>query len=102
MRAAAARPIHRAMNRGARNVLYVKLIFVVIFAVLVAGVWWYQLAIGRPRMRCLRTPGGEWSAKTRTCHVPPSFACERGGGWWDAKDGLCAKVVNIPDITGRK
>ncbi|MEI9964124.1 MAG: hypothetical protein WDM92_04890 [Caulobacteraceae bacterium] len=73
------------MNRGARNVLIVKMVFVAVFAVLVAGVWWYQLAVGRPHAACQRTPGGQWDGKTRTCRVPPSFTCEQNGGWWSLR-----------------
>ena len=90
------------MTRAERRVLNIKIGFVAAFAVIVAGVWWYQLSVARPKAVCLARPGGQWEPKTRACKVTPESACEAGGGWWDPKDGICAKVVSIPSITGRK
>lgn len=84
-----------------RNILIVRLVALVLVAAGTAGLWWYELSIARPRQACLATPGGEWDGKARTCQVPPSYACEKNGGWWDPASKSCAKVVYIPSITGR-
>ncbi len=89
------------MRRAARNVLIIKLLFVGVFAAACAGIWWYQLQVARPRAECLKHPGAEWFPKTHACAAPPSAACEAAGGWWDPRDRLCARVVHIPDFTGR-
>ena len=90
------------MRRANRTITIVKLVFIGIFAVAAAGIWYIQLTITRPKMKCLETPGAEWNARTKVCRVPPSYACERGGGWWEPRSGTCAKVVSIPDFTGKR
>jgi hypothetical protein len=90
------------MRRADRNILIIKLVFVGVFALLAAGIWWYQLRVVRPRLECQQTAGAQWFPKTRTCTVPPSYACERGGGWWDPQSQTCARVLSIPEFTGRK
>ena len=90
------------MRRAERNILFIKLAFVAVFAIACAGIWWYELTIARPRAECLRQPGAEWYQKTRTCTVPPSAACEAAGNWWDPMSHTCARVVHIPDFTGRR
>ena len=89
------------MRRAERNVLILKLVFVAIFAVICAGIWWYELSIARPRAQCLSRPGAEWFPKTKVCRVPPSALCEAAGNWWDPVSKTCARVVHIPDFTGR-
>ena len=93
------RPLMSRATR--RNMLIIKLAFVGLFGAACAGIWWYELAIGRPRLICLQTPGGEWQAAARACRVPPQYTCEKGGGWWEPISKTCAKVVSIPSITGR-
>jgi hypothetical protein len=82
-----------------RNQVIVRLVALVLAGVMAAGLWWYELQVVRPRAACLQTPGGVWNADARTCHVPPSYACERAGGWWDPQSNSCGKVVYIPNIT---
>ncbi len=89
------------MKRANRTVLLVKLVFLGIFAAACAGIWWYQLAVARPRAVCLAQPGAEWTARTKTCRVPPEYACEHGGGWWEPTTRTCARVISIPALTGR-
>ena len=90
------------MKRSARNILAIKLGFLVVFAVACAFIWWHQLNVVRPRQACLQTPGAEWFPKSRVCRVPPEFTCERNGGWWEPQTKTCARVLSIPDITGRR
>ncbi len=90
-------PIQRPM----RSYSALKLVFVALFGVAVAVIWWYQLTAVRPKVDCLNKPGGAWNAKTRVCKVSRELACEQSGGWWDPLDKLCAKVVSVPSITGR-
>ena len=90
------------MRRAEQRVLIIKLAFVAVFAVLCAGIWWYQLGVVKPRTQCLSKPGAEWFPRTKTCQVPPGAACEAAGNWWDAVSKTCAHVVYIPDFTGKK
>jgi hypothetical protein len=89
------------MRRANRNILILKLVFVGVFALAAGAIWWHQLKVVRPRAECLQTPGAQWFPKSRTCQVPPAYACERGGGWWEPQSQTCAKVLNIPEFTGR-
>ena len=94
---------HRmSTRRAARNVLLIKILFVGVFAVCCAGVWWYTLSIARPRAACLSQPGAQWMPRTRTCTVPPGASCEAGGGWWEPTTKTCARVVSVQSFTGRK
>ncbi len=88
-------------HRAARNVLYIKLGFVAVFAVAVALIWSYQLTVARPRAVCLAQAGGHWMSKTRTCAVSAQEACEAHGGWWEPRDKICARVISVPALTGR-
>ncbi len=90
------------MRRADKRVLIIKLVFVAVFAVLCAIIWWYQLAEVRPRNTCLAHPGALYYPKTHACQVPPGAACEAGGNWWDPVSKTCARVIHIPDFTGRK
>ena len=90
------------MRRADRRVLIIKLVFLAVFAVLCASIWWYQLSVVKPRNACLSHPGAQWFAKTKTCRIPPGAACEAAGNWWDPVTKTCAHVVYIPDITGKK
>ena len=90
------------MKRADRNILIIKLVFVGVFAAVAAGIWWHQLKVVRPRVECLQTPGAQWFHESKTCQVPPSYACERSGGWWEPQSQTCARVLNIPEFTGRK
>ena len=90
------------MRRADQRVLIIKLVFLAIFAVLCAGVWWYQLGVVKPRNACLSHPGALWFPKTHVCQIPAGAPCEAGGNWWDPVSKTCAHVVHIPDIIGRK
>jgi len=90
------------MSRAESRILVIKLVFVAVFAVLCASVWWYQLQVAKPRAACLAQPGGQWFARTRTCQVPPGAACEAAGNWWDPVSRSCARVVSVPAFTGRR
>ena len=90
------------MRRADKRVLTIKLAFVAVFAVLCAIIWWYQLAEVRPRNACLSQPGAQYYPKTHACQVPPGAVCEAGGNWWDPVSKTCARVIHIPDFTGRK
>ena len=91
-----ARPTLTPVAR--RNLLIVRLLALVLFAAAAGGIWWYELAIARPMKICAATPGGVWNDKTRSCRVPPEYACEKAGGWWEPQSKICAKVVSIPDF----
>jgi hypothetical protein len=99
-RAAMTRPALTPIAR--RNILIVRLVALVLVAAATAGIWWYQLEVARPREICRQTPGGQWDDRSRSCHVPVSYACEANGGWWEPISKTCAKVVHVPDITGRR
>ena len=87
--------------RANRTVFLVKLAFLAVFAAACAGIWWYQLAIARPRAQCLGTPGGVWNDAARPCKISPAAACERNGGWWEPTTKTCARVISIPAFTGK-
>jgi hypothetical protein len=89
------------MRRIDRNMLIIKVVALVLFAGVCAFLWWDELTIRRPRAQCLQTPGAEWNEDARSCRVPPSYACEQSGGWWEPRSKTCAKVIYIPNITGR-
>jgi hypothetical protein len=89
------------MRRADQRVLTIKLIFVALLAVLCAWVWWYQLSVVKPRNQCLAHPRAQWFPRTKTCQIPPGAACEAGGNWWDPVSKTCARVVYVPNITGR-
>ena len=89
------------MRRPDRTILWIKLAFVALFAVICAGMWWYELRVQRPMQLCRQTPGAVWFPKTRSCHVPENVACEQGGGWWEPQSRTCARVINIPELTRR-
>ena len=93
------RPVLTPIAR--RNQLIVRLVALVLVAGMTAFLWWYQLSVARPHAQCMQTPGGVWDGKTRSCTVPASYACEHAGGWWDPQSKSCAKVVYVPNITGR-
>jgi hypothetical protein len=90
------------MRRADRTITIIKMVFIGFCAIAAAGIWYIQLTITGPKMKCLQRPGAEWNAKTKVCRVPPSAACEQGGGWWEPQSQTCAKVINIPEFTGRK
>lgn len=89
------------MRRADRNVLTIKLVFVAVFACACAAIWWYEFGVERPKVQCLSKPGAEWFPKTHVCKVPPSALCEATGNWWDPVSKTCARVVHIPDFTGK-
>ena len=60
------------------NIERLKLIFIVIFAVLVVGVGVWQVG---------------W--------IIPQKNCEKARKWWDSAQRVCAQPVLISDITGR-
>lgn len=60
------------------NIERLKLIFIAIFAVLVAGALVWQVG---------------W--------IIPQKNCERAHKWWDPGQRVCAQPVLISDITGR-
>jgi hypothetical protein len=95
-----ARPTQTPLAR--RNMLIIRLVALVLFAAAAGGIWWYQLAVARPKAICAATPGGEWNDKARSCRVPASYTCEKNGGWWEPTTKVCAKVINIPQFTGRQ
>lgn len=60
------------------NIERLKLIFIAVFAVLVAGAMAWQIG---------------W--------IMPRKACEGAHRWWDGGERVCAQPVLISDITGR-
>lgn len=91
-----ARPTLTPLAR--RNLLIVRLMALVLFAIAAAGIWWYELSIARPMKICQATPGGQWDGKSRSCRVPPEYTCEKNGGWWEPTTRTCAKVISIPEF----
>lgn len=87
-------------QRANWNVTRLKIAFVVVFAIACAGVWAYTALYAMPRDKCAAEKG-VWDGDKRRCAFPPSSRCEAGGGWWDPKSQSCAKVVNVPSVTGR-
>ena len=55
----------------------VKIFFLVLFAVICAGLWTYQLM-----------------------YVKPARECEEAGKWWYRPARQCAQPVKISDLTG--
>ena len=55
----------------------VKIFFLVLFAVICAGLWTYQLM-----------------------YVKPARECEEAGKWWYKPARTCAQPVKISDLTG--
>ena len=45
--------------------------------------------------------GAAWSAYHSFWVVKPRQDCERGGGWWDGEERICATPIDISRITGR-
>ncbi len=62
-----------------RSTKRIALLFAVVFAICVAGVFAFQHF---------------W--------VEPGDRCEARGGWWDLSGRTCATPIYIPDITGRQ
>jgi hypothetical protein len=60
------------------NIERLKLVFIALFAVIVAGVLVWQVG---------------W--------IIPQKKCEAARKWWDAEQRVCAQPVLISDITGR-
>ena len=89
------------MRRADQRVLIIKLVFLAIFAVMCAAVWWYHLTVLAPRDACRARPGAVWIDKTRSCRVTPASACEAGGGWWEPISKTCARVIYVPSFTGK-
>ena len=81
--------------------LVIKLVFVAIFAVMCAAIWWYHLTVQAPRQACLEKPGAQWIDQTRTCRVTRAAVCEAGGGWWEPISKTCARVIYVPNFTGK-
>ena len=90
-----------AMRPVQRNILVAKLVVGAILAGVTGWIWWYELAVARPKAVCLGTPGGQWNEAQRSCQVGAEYTCEKSGGWWEPVSKTCAKVVSIPSITGR-
>ncbi len=55
-----------------------SILFLSIFAVLMAGMFAYERLV-----------------------VVPGDRCEAGGKWWDAEGKVCAQPISIAEITGR-
>jgi hypothetical protein len=55
-----------------------SILFLSIFAVLMAGMFAYERLV-----------------------VAPGDRCEAGGKWWDAEGKVCAQPISIAEITGR-
>lgn len=87
-------------QRAHANITRLKIAFVAVFALACAGLWTYNFLYAWPRGKCADQQG-VWSDALRKCTFPPSARCEQGGGWWEPKSGICAKVVNVPTVTGR-
>ena len=64
------------MNLSMRRL---SILFGLCFAVLVGGVFLYRAMVVDPRDRC-----------------------ESEGGWYDTDNGVCGRVLYIPQITGRE
>lgn len=87
-------------QRANWNITRLKIAFVGVFAVACAGIWAYHLYYAWPRDKCAEQHG-LWEGKSRKCTFPPWIQCENGGGWWEPRTRTCAKVVNVPTMTGR-
>lgn len=62
-----------------RSMKRISLLFFVVFAIAVAGVFAFDRY---------------W--------VAPGDRCEAEGGWWDMGARICATPIYIPDVTGRR
>ena len=65
--------MHRLLTMKRLSVLFLS-----IFAVLLAGMFAYERLV-----------------------VAPGDRCEEGGKWWDAEARICAQPISIAEITGR-
>ncbi|WP_292065389.1 hypothetical protein [Brevundimonas sp. UBA7664] len=65
--------MHRLLTMKRLSVLFLSL-----FAVLLAGMFAYENLV-----------------------VAPGDRCEDGGKWWDAETRICAQPISIAEITGR-
>ncbi|MDP1912359.1 hypothetical protein [Brevundimonas sp.] len=65
--------MHRLLTMKRLSVLFLS-----IFAVLMAGMFAYENLV-----------------------VAPGDRCEDGGKWWDAETRICAQPISIAEITGR-
>ncbi|MGZ9099798.1 MAG: hypothetical protein ACXW3O_08860 [Brevundimonas sp.] len=65
--------MHRLLTMKRLSVLFLSL-----FAVLLAGMFAYERLV-----------------------VAPGDRCEEGGKWWDADARICAQPISIAEITGR-
>ncbi len=65
--------MHRLLTMKRLSVLFLS-----IFAVLLAGMFAYENLV-----------------------VAPGDRCEEGGRWWDAETRICAQPISIAEITGR-
>jgi hypothetical protein len=65
--------MHRLLTMKRLSILFLS-----IFAVLMAGIFAYERLV-----------------------VAPGDRCEAGGKWWDPETGVCAQPISIAEITGR-
>ena len=65
--------MHRLLSMKRLSILFLS-----IFAVLVAGMFAYERLV-----------------------VAPGDRCEAGGKWWDPETRVCAQPISIAEITGR-
>ncbi len=65
--------MHRLLTMKRLSILFLS-----IFAVLMAGMFAYERLV-----------------------VAPGDRCEAGGGWWDPESKVCARPISIAEITGR-
>ena len=65
--------MHRLLTMKRLSVLFLSL-----FAVLLAGMFAYENLV-----------------------VAPGDRCEDGGKWWDAEARICAQPISVAEITGR-
>ena len=65
--------MHRLLSMKRLSILFLS-----IFAVLLAGMFAYERLV-----------------------VAPGDRCEAGGKWWDAEGKVCAQPISIAEITGR-
>ncbi len=84
-----------------RTSLWIKIGAIFVLLLIYAGLWWRQTVVDRPQRECLALPGAVWQPKTHSCQLSPQALCEKGGGWWEPQGRSCAKVVSIPELTGR-
>jgi len=65
--------MHRLLTMKRLSILFLS-----IFAMLLAGMFAYERLV-----------------------VAPGDRCEAGGGWWDPEGKVCARPISIAEITGR-